>query len=407
MRDFDVILMGASGFTGQLVAEYFLKTYPSSDQLKWAMAGRNQSKLEEVRARLGDEEIPILIADSLDDDSLNEIVPRAKVICTTVGPYAIYGTQLVEACIRHNTHYCDLTGEVQWMRKTIDLFHDKAKSNQTKIVHTCGFDSVPSDMGVYYMQSEILKKYGAYASHIKYRVRGAKGGMSGGTIASLNNVLKEAEKDKSIYKVLRDPYGLNPPEERSGPDRPDLSGVKYDSDIGSWLAPFIMAMINTKVVRRSNALASYPYGKDFRYDEAMMTGSGIPGRIKAYSILTALGALMGGRPGSLWKKLTQKFLPEPGEGPSKRQRENGFFNIALFAKINDGSWIRAKVTGDMDPGYGSTSKMLGEAAVSLALDGERLGDHFGVLTPATAMGETYLERLKTKAGLSFEMLSSA
>ena len=404
MRQYDVVLLGASGFTGSLVAEYLLKQYPTEEDLKWALAGRNKEKLERVRNDLNAQHIPILIADSLDRESIDQLTKNTKVVCTTVGPYAKFGSELVASCVANQTHYCDLTGEVQWMRRMIDKHHDDAKANKTKIVHTCGFDSVPSDMGVFFLQEEIHKSQGQFASQIKLRLKAAKGGMSGGTYASLNNVLVEAEKDKSIYKVLQDPYGLNPENKRKGPDKPDLTGIKYDRDIDSWIAPFIMATINTKVVRRSNALLNNKYGESFRYDEAMMTGKGIGGRLKGMAILTALGALMAGKPGSLWKKITGKFLPDPGEGPSRSERENGFFKFLIFGKVND-TWLRAKITGDKDPGYGSTSKMLGEAAVCLAKDFDQLPDTYGLLTPSVAMGHHYLNRLQNNAGLNFEMMS--
>lgn len=404
IREFDVIIWGASGFTGRLVAEYYLTNYPDASEMKWAMAGRNESKLNQVRSSLGADHIPLIIAESHDRVSLDKMVARTKVICTTVGPYSKYGNELVASCIAQKTDYCDLAGEVQWMRRIIDKHHEDAKASGTRIVHTCGFDSVPSDMGVFFFQNEIKKRTGAYATHIKCRVKAMKGGMSGGTYASLENVMIEAEKDKSIFKVLGNPYGLNPKGSPKGLDKKDLSRVVFDKDINSWLAPFVMAMINTKVVRRSHALLGMPYGVDFRYDEAMMTGKGIAGRAKATAILAALGALMAGKPGSLWKKVVSKFLPDPGEGPSEKERENGYFNIALFGKTKEGSWVRGKVTGDRDPGYGSTSKMLGEAAVCLARDKDNCPDVSGILTPAVALAEPYLDRLQNKAGLSFEMI---
>ncbi len=403
-RKFDVILWGATGFTGKLVAEYLLSRYGVGDQLKWALAGRNSKKLHVVREDLNNPDIPILTADIDDKQSLANMVQSTKVICTTVGPYAKYGTQLVKSCVQHNTDYCDLTGEVQWMRRTIDTFHEEAQKGGTKIVHTCGFDSVPSDMGVYFIQEQMKKRQGEYSGAIKFRVKAAKGGMSGGTLASLDNVLLEAEKDPSIFKILNDPYALNPERGRKGPDRADLLTVAYDKEIRTWQAPFIMASINTKVVRRSNALLNFPYGEDFRYDESIMTGDGLSGRMKAFAIAVGLGLLMGGKRGSLRKRIVNRFLPNPGEGPSKRQRENGFFNISIYALGKDGKWIRGKITGDMDPGYGSTSKMLAEAAVCLAVDSDQSPSVSGILTPSVALGTPYLYRLTKYAGLTFEMI---
>lgn len=400
-REFDIIVWGASGFTGRLVAEYLFKKYGVNDSIKWAMAGRNQAKLESVRAEVADDSVPLVVADSHDEASLNAMTQRAKVICTTVGPYAKYGSKLVASCIENQTHYCDLCGEVQWMRRMIDQHHEAAKAKGVKIVHTCGFDSIPFDMGVYFMQKEAKAKTGQAAKAIKMRVRAFKGGMSGGTIASLNNVLAEAAVDKSIYQTLLNPYGLNPEGEQSGPDRRDLQSVVYDKEIKSWIYPFIMASINTKVVRRSNALSGYSYGKDFLYDEAVMSGDGFAGRMKGWGAAASIGMMMMAKPGSILKKIVDRSLPKPGEGPNKRQRETGFYNLKFIATLDDGSSLNGKVTGDMDPGYGSTSKMLAESAISLVKDD--LPDVAGMLTPSVAMGDALLKRLEENAGLTFSI----
>ncbi len=401
-REFDIIVWGASGFTGRLVAEYLFNHYGNDESLKWAMGGRNQAKLEKVRSEVADDSIPLVVADSQDEASLNEMTKRTKVICTTVGPYAKYGSKLVEACVANQTDYCDLSGEVQWMRRMIDQHHEAAKTKGTKIVHTCGFDSIPSDMGVYYVQRELKAKTGHPAKEIHMRVRAFKGGMSGGTIASLNNVLEEANKDKSIYQTLMNPYGLNPEGEQSGPDRPDLRSVVYDKAVKSWIYPFIMAGINTKVVRRSNALAGYPYGKDFLYSEAVMSGDGFTGRMKGMAAAASIGMMMMAKPGSILKKVVDRSLPKPGEGPNEHQRKTGFYNLKFVATLEDGSTATGKVTGDMDPGYGSTSKMLAESAICLAKDD--LPDVAGMLTPSVAMGDALLKRLEENAGLTFSML---
>lgn len=398
-REFDIIVWGASGFTGRLVAEYLFSKYGVNQSVKWAMAGRNATKLEKVRAEMADDTVPLIIADSQDITTLDAMCKRATVICTTVGPYAKYGNKLVEACINNKTHYCDLAGEVQWMRRMIDQHQAAATAAGAKIVHTCGFDSIPSDMGVYFMQQEIIKQTGKPAKSISMRVKAMKGGMSGGTYASMSVMKEEAQKDKSIYKILTNPYSLNPDGERSGPDKKDLAKVVYDDTSKSWIIPFIMAGINTKVVRRSNALANYPYGKDFLYDEAMMTGDGFGGRVKGYGTAAAMGVVMMAKPGSLLKKGVDAMLPEPGEGPNKKERENGFYNLLFIATLEDGSTVSAKVTGDRDPGYGSTSKMLAESAICLALD--ELPAVAGMLTPATAMGDALLKRLQDNAGLGF------
>ncbi|MBT8219992.1 MAG: saccharopine dehydrogenase NADP-binding domain-containing protein [Bacteroidia bacterium] len=402
-RMYDVVILGATGFTGRLVAEYFLAQYGLDGDLKWAIAGRNEGKLESIKSLLGNDKIPHVVADSGSTEDLHNLVQSTKVVCTTVGPYALYGSGLLAACVEHETHYCDLTGEVQWMRKMIDGHHDIAAKKGVKIVHTCGFDSIPSDMGVYFMQKEIKEKSGKFAKKIKMRVRSMVGKFSGGTIASLNNVLSEAAEDKSIYKILNNPYGLNPQGEQDGPDQKDLMKVVYDDEIKQWICPFVMAGINTKVVRRSNALMDYPYEKSFRYDEAVATGDGFKGRMKGMATTAILGLLMGGKPGSFMSNVVGRFLPKPGEGPNKEERESGFFVLDFYAVMEDGKMIKGRVTGDKDPGYGSTSKMLGESAVCLAKD--KLSDIGGILTPSAAMGDALLQRLQDNAGLTFELKS--
>lgn len=398
-KTYDIIIWGASGFTGRLVAEYILKQYGAGEELSWAMAGRNQQKLEAIRKELGDENIPIVIADSGDMNSLEKMVDQTKVICTTVGPYAKYGSLLVEACVKHGVDYCDLTGEVQWIRRMVDKHHEQAKVKGVKIVHCCGFDSIPSDMGVFFIQKMAKAQTGSYCNHVKFRVKRFSGGFSGGTIASLMNVLVEAKDDPSIYGILTHPYSLNPEGERVGKDQKDLTSIAFDKDAKSWISPFVMAAINTKVVRRGHALAGYPYGKDFRYDEAVLAKS----KFNARMALLTTGILASMRPGTIMGRIGNMILPKPGEGPSKEKREAGFFNIKLIGKLPNGSLIIGKVTGDRDPGYGSTSKMLGESAVCLARDGTSLPNISGVLTPSVAMGDALLERLKQNAGLSFEV----
>ena len=397
-REFDIIIWGASGFTGRLVAEYLFKQYGTSGNLKWAMAGRNQEKLETVRASIADTSVPIVVAESSDEASIKQMVLRTKVICTTVGPYAIYGSKLVAACVENKAHYCDLAGEVQWMRQMIDKHQEAAQANGVKIVHSCGFDSIPSDMGVYFIQREAKAQKGQRAKKISMRVAAMKGGLSGGTYASLSKVMEQAQQDKSIYKVLTNPYGLNPTDQQEGEDRPDLMSVVFDKTSQSYVGPFIMAGINTKVVRRSNALSNYSYGKDFRYDEATLSGKGFKGKMRG--ILAAIPLMfMTAKPKSVLKSIANKLLPKPGEGPNKEQRENGFYNLRFYVTLEDGSSAMAKVTGDKDPGYGSTSKMLGETAVCLAVD--ELPKISGVLTPSVAMGDALLQRLEQSSGLTF------
>ena len=401
-REFDVIVWGATGFTGQLVVEYLAQTYGVDGDLRWAIAGRNRNKLDAVRhaclPAAQRDKLPILLADSSDAASLAKLVQQTRVICTTVGPYAKYGTPLVAACVEAGTHYCDLTGEVQWMARVIPQFQQAAVASGARIVHTCGFDSVPFDMGNWYLQKTMYERHGVYAQRVKARVGRNRGAASGGTIASVLNMMEEAASDPSIRRLVANPYTLYPAGTPAGQDGPDQSAAKYDEDFGQWTSPFIMAAVNTRVVRRSNAVLGFPWGEKFRYDEATLESSRFTATRNSVAGAAGMVALALGPT----RKLAQRFLPKPGEGPTKAQREAGYYEV-FFLGINtaDRSMdTQIKVCGDMDPGYGSTSKMLGEAAVSLAKDEPAVGG--GFWTPASALGDNYLQRLTTSAGLTFE-----
>ncbi len=395
-RDFDLIIWGATGFTGNLVCDYISKNY-NERELRWAIAGRNEKKILKLQQKLKIDDSRTIIADSSDKDSLVKMVKKSKVVCTTVGPYAKYGTNLVEACIEGETNYCDITGETQWIRRIIDRFHTKAKEKNIKIINSCGFDSIPSDMGVFYSQKIMLEKTGKYASTINMRVAGAKGGISGGTYNSLSNVLEEALIDKEVRKTLTNPYGLNPIDKQFGPDKSDLREVIFDTVSNSWIAPFVMAGINTKIVRRSHALMDFMYGKNFAYDEATLTGKGIAGQIRGYMSLIPI-FLATRKKGSIIKKIVDFILPKSGEGPSKKTRINGYYNLRFYLTLDKMTYV-SKVLGDMDPGYGSTSKMLAESAICLALD--KIPETYGILTPSVALGDSLLKRLEENAGLTF------
>ena len=276
-REFDLIVWGATGFTGQLVVEYLVQTYGVDGDLRWAIAGRNRSKLEAVRRScLADSparQTPYPVADSDDAGSLAALVAQTRVMCTTVGPYAKYGTPLVAACVEAGTHYCDLTGEVQWMARVIPQYQQAAEASGARIVHTCGFDSVPFDMGNWYLQQVMFERHGVYARQVKARVGRNRGAASGGTIASILNMMEEARHDPSIRRQVANPYALYPAGTPAGQDGPDQTGAIFDPDFKQWTSPFIMAAINTRVVRRSNALLGFPWGEDFRYDEATLNDS--------------------------------------------------------------------------------------------------------------------------------------
>jgi short subunit dehydrogenase-like uncharacterized protein len=406
-RTFDVIVWGATGFTGRLVAEYLLERYGVGGELRWAMAGRNPEKLEAVREEIGRnvgkpvDGLPLLTGDSDDPASLEALAAQARVVCTTVGPYAKYGSALVAACAKLGTDYCDLTGELQWMRRMIDAHEAAAKQSGARIVHTCGFDSIPSDLGTFFLQREMRARHGVPARHVKLRVKGSKGGASGGTIASMLHMLDEAEKDPSIRRLLADPYALNPADRRSGADRNEAFAPARDDDFEGWVGMFVMAGINTRVVRRSNVLLGDLYGADFRYDEAILTGGGPGGFLKALGLGFGTGGVMTLMSVGPIRRTLARFLPQPGDGPSKEQRESGYFDLEFFGEHPDdrGKSLRARVTGDRDPGYGSTAKMLAESAVCLALDPAGTGG--GFFTPASAMGDALIERLRERAGLTF------
>ncbi len=416
--EFDVIVWGATGFTGELVADYLLESYglPGVDAtpaiagkypevVRWAIAGRNPAKLAALQERLG-APVPILVADSDDVESLEELVSKTTVVLTTVGPYAQYGSKLVAACATSGTHYCDLTGEVQWMRKMIDQHQVAAEASGARIVHTCGFDSIPSDLGTLFVHNAMRAQSNDDCGFVKYRASKFKGGMSGGTIASMMNMMEEAEQDPGLTDLLADPYALNPADGARGLDGPDKVTPEYDKDFDNYVAPFVMAAINTRVVRRSNALMNNRYGHMFCYDEATLAGEGPIGFAKSLAMSATTALLTGATAIRPLRELLQRVVPKPGEGPDEDLRENGFFEIELCARgaADPAVQVRAVVRGDKDPGYGSTSKMIAESAVCLAFDDLKVGG--GVWTPASAMGELLIERLHERAGVTFTLHDS-
>lgn len=407
-RKFDVVLLGATGFTGQLVAEYLAEHYGKRN-IDIALAGRNEAKLRGVRTdlvqRFGIPEWPILIADSFDREALESMAKDTEVVCTTVGPYSKYGADLVAACVQAGTDYCDLTGETPFIRAMMDKHHERARETGARIVHCCGFDSIPSDIGTWMMQKAMREQHDGVLHEVKFFAGESKGGFSGGTAASMMLIAESARRDPSIRKILGHPYGLNPEGERSGPDGSDQVGVRFDKDLGMWTAPFVMAAINTRIVRRSNALLGFPYGRDFRYSEVLSTGKGPKGLAMASMMTGGITAFLAAAAFDPTRKVLAKRLPQPGQGPSKADREAGFFVSRLIGKgtAADGRAveIRGRVEGKKDPGYGETAKMLGESALCLALDGADLDSPGGILTPASAMGDRLLARLR-EAGMVFK-----
>ena len=385
---FDIVVYGATGFTGRLVAEYLASRYKGDGNLKWAMAGRSKDKLASVRDAIGAAaDTPLIVADASDPASVKAMVEQTKSVITTVGPYQLYGSELMAACVAGGTDYFDLCGEPVWMRQMIDKHEAAAKASGARIVFSCGFDSIPFELGVFCAQEHAKKVFGTPVSRIKGRIRAMKGTFSGGTAASARASFAAAAKDLSLVAMFQDPFVLTPGFE--GPKQPKGNKPLLDEDMGSWTAPFIMATINTRNVHRSNMLMNFPYGKDFVYDEMILTGPGEQGEANAKRVVAAVNAeRMGATDG-----------PKPGEGPSKEERENGMYDLLFVAIGPDGKQARAAVKGDRDPGYGSTSKMISECAICLLRDTPDVAA--GIWTPGAAMGHKLIKRLVDHAGLTF------
>lgn len=385
-KEFDVVVYGATGFTGKLVAEYMAKQYPAGSGVSWAMAGRSEDKLKAVRDEMGiPADITLIVADASSDESLASMVARTECVLTTVGPYTHYGEALVAACAKAGTDYVDLSGEVLWMKDMIERHSAAAKASGARIVHSCGFDSIPFDLGVQFLQEEAQSRFGKPCQRVRGRMRAMQGTFSGGTAASGAATMAAVRANPALLNDLINPFSLS--EGFAGPAQPP--GNKVLEEDGIWVAPFVMATINTKNVHRSNKLLGHSYGEDFVYDEMMMTGPGEKGKAMADAVA---GMEIGG-----------KDAPKPGEGPSKEERENGFYDFLAIGTATDGQELRIAVKGDKDPGYGSTSKMLSESAVCIVKDCPDLEG--GIYTPAAAMGAKLRKRLIENAGLTFEVES--
>ena len=404
---YDLVLIGATGFTGKLVAEYLAQEYGvNNENFVWAIAGRSQNKLNELKNHLRGidpeaKDLPVVLADNHDRISLDSITSVTRVIISTVGPYLKYGKKLVESCASNGTDYCDLTGEVPFIRESIDSYNQIAQENNCRIIHSCGFDSIPSDIGVLMLQTEAIKRYGKPFNRIKLYVRSMKGGLSGGTIASMITISDYVRSKPELSGLLGNPYALNPdPQIFRDVDEPSLRSVKWDEDMNFWIYPFIMSGINTRIVRRSNALMNFLYGKSFRYSEVSSHSKGVFGYFRSIQILIGLALLKVciSYKTSLW--LLKKFiLPKPGQGPNRRKRENGFFRL-LLAGSNKGNKITLSVKGNRDPGYAATARMITESGLSLILNRQSLPKATGVLTPASGIGKVLASRLKNK-GITF------
>jgi len=352
---YDIVVYGATGFTGQLVAEYLAAHYRDDKQLKWAMAGRSLDKLKAVREAIGaSADTPLIAADSGDVASLKAMIAQTRLVISTVGPYQLYGADLLAACAASGTDYVDLCGEPVWMRQMIDAQQANAQQSGARIVFSCDFDSLPFELGVFFCQEEAKKVFGAPAHRVKGRVRAMKGTFSGGTYASIKATFAAAAKDLSLVAMLKNPFVLTPGFE--GPKQPPGNKPALDEELKSWTAPFVMSTINTRSIHRSNMLMGFPYGRDFVYDEMVLTGAGEQGAANAKLVMAANN------------KMAASDGPKPGEGPSKEERENGSYDLLFVALAPDGRQVHAAVRGDRDPGYGSTSKMIAECAICLLRD---------------------------------------
>ena len=383
-KKYDFIVFGATGFTGKLVVEYLVERYLGNPEIKWALAGRNLEKLKSVaKSKNVPDDICLFTADSNDKTSVENLVSKTRCILTVVGPYQLYGNNIIESCAKSGTDYVDLCGEPGWMHEKINELSNISKESGSRMVFSCGFDSIPFDLGVLFLQNEIIKRFNKPAPNVRGRVRAMNGEFSGGTAASLGATMSALKEKPELFAVLANPFALS--NGFIGPDQPADNKPVYDEKLDSWVAPFFMAPINTKNIHRSNALMDHIYGEDFCYNEMWIQGTGDEGKAAADFIS---------------KSNPLSNAPQPGEGPSRESRENGNYDLLFCGDIDDKS-IHVSVTGDMDPGYGSTSKMITESAVCLVKECDDLKG--GIYTSASSMGTKLIKRLEDNAGLTFKL----
>ncbi len=401
--DFDIVLWGGSSFIGRLVAEHLFQTLGLDGEFRWAIGGRNQHKLEATRASLGAGAggLPIIVGDAHDRKFLDTMTANTKVVLSTVGPYALYGKDLVAACVASGTDYCDLAGELQFIQKMMDEHGDEARASGARILNCCGVDSLPSDLGVWALNQISQKKYGCGIAHVTNEVKSFKGGFSGGTILSLGTMRNEAARDPEAAAILDNPYAICPQGRRTGVRQHDVDTVQL-SPSGAWLGPFFMAIVNTRVVHATNAHLDYPYGTDFTYDEGWDLGS----RAAAHVLSTVSRFFYWGYRSSILRALlAATVIPRPGEGPSRTAREDGWFEFHLFGQTQSDQHLMLAIKGDRDPGYGASSRMIGEVAVCLAHDLPKSALPGGFWTAGAAIADKILPRLMKNAGIDFALIT--
>lgn len=400
---YDLVILGATGFVGGIVCRYLLAHSEIETNLHWAIAGRSRAKLDYLVQSLGTQarHLPTFVVDVMDEAALTELCGQTKVIVSTVGPYALYGETLVRVCATTGTDYCDLTGEVQWVQQMLQKYEEIAQQSGARIVHCCGFDSVPSDLGVYYLQQQSQRHFGEPCIQVKMRVKAAQGGLSGGTIASGINLIEAAIADPTTRQALRDPYLLCPNPNKGTDHPPALIPVQTDDIFQEWIAPFVMAGINTPIVLRSHALQNGTDGEEFQYEEGILTGSGTGGWLAAQAVKWSFDTMALAVAISPSRWLLSQVLPKRGEGPTEAAQASGYYDLRFWGRTASGCSLMVKVTGDQDPGYGSTAKILAQAGLCLAKDKPKSSPPGGFWTPATIFGQDLLQRLIDSAGLTF------
>jgi short subunit dehydrogenase-like uncharacterized protein len=402
---YDIVIFGATSFVGTILTGYMAQQYGVNGDVKWAIAGRSKEKLTALAQQSQANGIDILLADAQNESQLTAMVNQTRVLVSTVGPYALYGEPLIKVCVKNGTDYCDLTGEVQWYKRMVSKYETQAKQSGARIVHCSGFDSMPSDLGVWFTQNKAQQSLGEMCSQIKMRVAKLKGGASGGTVASMVNIAKEASKDASLRKELKNPYSICSQGHGFSTRQDNISGAAFDTEFNAWSGPFVMAAVNTRVVHRSNALLNKAYGDNFKYDEGMLMGKGEKGRKRARNMGWGLNVFMILAAIKPTRWILERFiLPKPGQGPTPKEQLEGMFDMRFVGTTKAGKTIKTKVTGDRDPGYGSTAKMLGQAAVCLASINKE-DKEGGFWTPASIYGDDLISRLIEHSGITFEVMN--